>query len=62
MFRIKESEFQYSPGIETILEDIIGGGTIARADVKGIVDELPPLCKCPIFISDIQYIFFIIHL
>lgn len=44
MFRKKESEFQYSPGIETILEDIIGGGTIARADVKGIVDELPPLC------------------
>lgn len=44
MYRKKETEFQYAPGIEVILEDIIGGGTIARADVKGVIDELPPLC------------------
>lgn len=43
MFRKKESEFQYAPGIEKIIEDIQGGGTIARAELKGIVDELPPL-------------------
>lgn len=43
MFRKKENEFQYSPGIEKIIEDVQGGGTIARAEIKGIVDELPPL-------------------
>lgn len=43
MYRKKESEFQYAPGIEKIIEDVQGGGTIARAELKGIVDELPPL-------------------
>ncbi|WP_042373633.1 hypothetical protein [Bacteroides neonati] len=43
MFRKKESEFQYAPGIEKIIEDIQGGGTIARAELKGVIDELPPL-------------------
>lgn len=43
MFRKKESEFQYSPGIEKIIEDVQGGGTIARAEIKAIIDELPPL-------------------
>jgi hypothetical protein len=43
MFRKKQSEFQYAPGIEKIIEDIQGGGTIARAELKGIIDELPPL-------------------
>jgi len=43
MYRKKETEFQYAPGIESILEDVTGGGTIARADVKSVVDELPPL-------------------
>ena len=43
MFRKKQSEFQYAPGIEKIIEDIRGGGTIARAELKGIIDELPPL-------------------
>lgn len=43
MYRKKETEFQYAPGIESILEDVTGGGTIARADVKAVVDELPPL-------------------
>lgn len=43
MFRKKETEFQYAPGIEKIIEDIQGGGTIARAELKGIIDELPPL-------------------
>lgn len=43
MFRKKEREFQYSPGIEKIIEDIQGGGTIARAELKGTIDELPPL-------------------
>ena len=32
MFRKKQSEFQYAPGIEKIIEDIQGGGTIARAE------------------------------
>lgn len=43
MFRKKERAFQYSPGIEKIIEDIQGGGTIARAELKGTIDELPPL-------------------
>lgn len=43
MFRKKQSEFQYAPGIEKIIEDIQGGGTIARAELKGIIDELPPI-------------------
>ena len=43
MFRKKQKEFQYAPGIEKIIEDIQGGGTIARAELKGIIDELPPL-------------------
>lgn len=43
MFRKKETEFQYAPGIEKIIEDIQGGGTIARAELKGVIDELPPL-------------------
>lgn len=43
MYRKKETEFQYAPGIETILEDVQGGGTVARADVKDVIDELPPL-------------------
>ena len=43
MFRKKQSEFQYDPGIAKIIEDIQGGGTIARAELKGIIDELPPL-------------------
>lgn len=43
MYRKKETEFQYAPGIELVLEDVQGGGTIARADIKTVVDELPPL-------------------
>lgn len=43
MFRKKEKEFQYHPGIEKIIEDVQGGGTIARKELKGIIDELPPL-------------------
>lgn len=43
MFRKKESEFQYAPGIEKIIEDVQGGGTIARAELKKIINELPPL-------------------
>ena len=43
MYRKKETEFQYTPGIETILEDVQGGGTVARASVKAVIDELPPL-------------------
>jgi len=50
MYLKKEKEFQYHPGIEKIIEDVIGGGTIARADMVGAaflgiqLDELPPLC------------------
>lgn len=49
MFYKKEREFQYAPGIEKILEDVIGGGTIDRASLRGAVfngkplDELPPI-------------------
>lgn len=49
MYLKKEKEFQYHPGIEKIIEDVIGGGTIARADFVGAafggiqLDELPPL-------------------
>lgn len=49
MFYKKEREFQYHPGIEKIIEDVIGGGTIARTDFTGAVfkgiplSELPPL-------------------
>ena len=43
MFRKKEKEFQYHPGIEKIIEDVQGGGTIARKELKGIIKELPPI-------------------
>lgn len=49
MFYKREREFQYAPGIEKILEDVVGGGTIDRASLRGAVfggkplDELPPL-------------------
>lgn len=49
MYYKKEREFQYPPGIEKIIEDVIGGGTIDRAGLRGAVfngkplDELPPL-------------------
>lgn len=42
MFRKKEKEFQYAPVIVKIIEDVTGGGTIARAELKGVIDELPP--------------------
>lgn len=49
MYYKKEKEFQYAPGIEKIIEDVTGGGTIDRASLIGAVfnghslDELPPL-------------------
>lgn len=49
MYLKRENEFQYHPGIELILEDVQGGGTIARSDLVGAIfadrklDELPPL-------------------
>ena len=49
MYLKKEREFQYHPGIEQIISDVIGGGTISRADLVGVafggvnLDELPPL-------------------
>ena len=39
MFRKKQSEFQYAPGIEKIIEDIQGGGTIAQI----INISIPPI-------------------
>lgn len=42
MYRKKEKEFQYAPVIVKILEDVVGGGTVARAGLKGLIDELPP--------------------
>lgn len=49
MYRKREREFQYPPGIEKIIEDVIGGGTIDRRDLRNALfngkalDELPPL-------------------
>ncbi len=49
MYLKREMEFQYHPGIEKIIEDVIGGGTIDRKDFDGVtfdgknLDELPPL-------------------
>jgi len=49
MYFKKEKEFQYAPGIEKIIEDVIGGGTIDRASLKNALfngtslDELPPI-------------------
>lgn len=49
MYLKREKEFQYHPGIEKIIEDVIGGGTIDRSDFKGVLfdgaslPELPPL-------------------
>lgn len=50
MYFRKEKEFQYHPAIIKMLEDIVGGGTIARADLVTAIfdnrplDELPPYC------------------
>lgn len=50
MYFRKEKEFQYHPAIIKMLEDIVGGGTIARADLTTAIfdnkplDELPPYC------------------
>lgn len=50
MFRKKEKEFQYHPAIIKMLEDVVGGGTIARVDLRTALfdgqplDELPPYC------------------
>lgn len=48
MYLKKEKEFQYHPGIEKILMDVIGGGTIDRSDLDVsfagvLLQELPPL-------------------
>lgn len=49
MYRKREREFQYPPGIEKIIEDVIGGGTIDRRDLQNALfngkslDELPPI-------------------
>ena len=50
MFFKKEKEFQYHPAVIKILEDVVGGGTIVRADLRTAIfdgmplDELPPYC------------------
>lgn len=50
MFLKREKEFQYHPAIIKMLEDVVGGGTIARADLRTAIfdnqplDELPPYC------------------
>ena len=47
-FLKQEREYQHAPGIEKILEDVIGGGTVDRSDMAGALfagkplDELPP--------------------
>lgn len=48
-FLSQEREFQYKPGIVKELEDVVGGGTIDRSELRSAVftegkaDELPPL-------------------
>ena len=34
-FLKQEREYQHAPGIEKILEDVIGGGTVDRSDMAG---------------------------
>ena len=47
-FLEQKREYQHAPGIEKILEDVIGGGTVDRSDMAGALfagkplDELPP--------------------
>lgn len=42
MYLKKEKEFQYHPAIIKMLEDVVGGGTIARADLrKALFDGQP---------------------
>lgn len=49
MYLKREKEFQHHPGIDKIIEDVTGGGTISRAELvkatfKGVpLDELPPI-------------------
>lgn len=46
----REKEFQYHPAIIKMLEDVVGGGTIARSDIRTALfdgqplNELPPYC------------------
>lgn len=50
MYLKREKEFQYHPAIIKMLEDVVGGGIIARTDLVTAVfngqplDELPPYC------------------
>lgn len=50
MFFKKEKEFQYHPAVIKMLEDVVGGGTIVRADLRTAIfdgmplDEMPPYC------------------
>ncbi|RHR75548.1 hypothetical protein DWW69_09670 [Bacteroides sp. AF16-49] len=50
MYLKKEKEFQYHPAIVKMLEDVVGGGIIARTDLRTALfdgqplDELPPYC------------------
>lgn len=50
MFFKREKEFQYPPAIIKMLEDVVGGGVISRADLRTALfdnqplDELPPFC------------------
>lgn len=50
MYLKREKEFQYHPAIIKMLEDVVGGGIIARADLTTAIfndkplDELPPFC------------------
>lgn len=50
MFLRKEKEFQYHPAIIKMIEDVVGGGTISRTELRKALfdnqplDELPPYC------------------
>lgn len=51
MYRKREREFQYPPAIEKVLEDVIGGGTISRADLAGALFNGKPLDELPPFVT-----------
>ena len=50
MYLKREKEFQYHPAIIKMLEDVVGGGTIVRADLRtAIFDGMPSDLRTALF-------------
>ena len=47
MFFKKEKEFQYHPAVIKMLEDVVGGGSIVRADLRTAIFDGMPLAELP---------------